>query len=319
MSLEPTSSPVPGLERAGPLPSVPPRDPSGHKGTFGTVCVVGGQAAPPHVMVGGPAFSALAALRSGVGLAVLAMPEPVLTVGLSVAPSATGLALPVDADGRPRASASAELLDGVLNRTACLAIGPGFGAEMAQQQIVVRLVTQDTVPVVVDADALNCLAAMHDFAADVRAAAILTPHPGEFRRLADALGLEALDPLDDVRRPAAAAALSRRIGCVTVLKGHRTIVSDGLRTWRCEAGNAALATAGSGDVLTGVIAALVAQFHRTTLPAASRRSLFECACLAVEAHARAADGWAKRHGTAGMLATDLIDELPAAVESLRSA
>lgn len=318
MTVPPIESSGETLEPAGPLPSIPPRDPTGHKGTFGTVCVVGGQSTPPHVMVGGPAFSALAALRSGAGLAVLTMPAPVLTAALGVAPSATGLALPVDSEGRLLASAGAALIDGALVRTACVAIGPGFGTDLPQQQVVVRLLAQDAIPVVVDADALNCLSMLPEFAADLRAAAILTPHPGEFRRLATSLGLRDLDPEDDARRPAAAAALSRRLGCVTVLKGHRTIVSDGLRAWRCDAGNAALATAGSGDVLTGVVAAFVAQFHRSTLPAGSRRSLFECARLAVEVHAQAADRWAARHGNSGMLATDLVNELPAAVESLRS-
>src|SRR5262249_4938630 len=101
-----------------------------------------------------------------------------------------------------------------------------------------------------------------------------------------------------------------------VLKGHRTVVSDGLTHWVCDAGNAALATAGTGDVLTGVIAGCVAQFHRAAKEGASI-SLFDCARMGVRLHALAADRWASRHGPAGMLAIDLIAELPDTVAGMR--
>src|SRR5262245_86959 len=133
---------------APPLPSLPPRPAEGHKGTFGTVVVVGGQAAPPRVMLGGPAFSALAALRVGAGLAVPAWPARAMLPGRSVAPSAPGLALPVDAEGRIRASAAAELLDRFLESCRCLAIGPGLGAGEPQRQLVARLLAQDRPAVV---------------------------------------------------------------------------------------------------------------------------------------------------------------------------
>ena len=110
---------------AGELPELPLRPADGHKGTFGTVCVLGGQAAAPQVMIGGPAMTATAAFR-----VVLAVPAPLVPAALSISPSATALALPVDDEGNPRPSAVAELLDEHLPRCECLAIGPGFGAIM---------------------------------------------------------------------------------------------------------------------------------------------------------------------------------------------
>ncbi|MCX5640251.1 MAG: hydroxyethylthiazole kinase [Planctomycetota bacterium] len=117
---------------------------------------------------------------------------------------------------------------------------------------------------------------------------ILTPHPGEFARLAQALQLNE-DPIKSAARPAAAERLAQRLGCIVVLKGHGTVVSDGTRTWVCTHGNDALAIGGSGGVLSGVIGGLVAQY-----------------------------GAARTGGTAGMLATELAAEIPAAVAALRT-
>jgi NAD(P)H-hydrate epimerase len=299
------------------LPRLPRRDPEGHKGTFGTVCVIGGQAHAPRVMIGGPAFTASAALRSGAGLCILAVPAPIMAAALVIAPGATGLALPVDRDRALRSSAAAEILDAHLGSADCVAIGPGFGTGDAQQQIVVRLLAGSETPLVVDADALNTLAALRDFPGDLGAPAILTPHPGEFRRLAKALALGAeaeSGATDPARRADAATRLAARLGCVVVLKGAGTVVSDGLGTWTCRAGCAALATAGTGDVLTGVIASFVAQFARE--PAGL--SLYDCARLGVEVHGRAGDRWASRHGDAGLVAQELIDEIPDVLRDLRA-
>ncbi len=307
------------------LPSLPARPADGHKGTFGTVCVIGGQAAAPRVMIGGPAFAALGALRVGCGLAVLAVPRPIVAAALIIAPSATGLALPVDKQRRLKPSDVAELLDAHINSFRVIAIGPGLGADEAQQQIVTRLVSQDETPLVIDADALNALAASRDFHRDLRAPAVLTPHPGEYARLASALGLDG-DPNDPVKREDAARALAQRLGCVVVLKGPRTIISDGIETMTNETGNAALATAGTGDVLTGMIAGLIAQHYKAPLGAGSRQitaqqqgglSLFDCARLGVHVHGLAADCWSDEHGEAGMLAANLLEAVPTAVRTLR--
>ena len=292
-----------------PLPRLPARPRDGHKGTFGTVLVLGGQCAAPRVMLGGPAFAALAALRAGAGLAVLAMPEPLMAAGLGVAPSATGLALPVDGSGRLDPSGVAELLDGFAGQYDCLAVGPGLGVDDPQRQIMARLAARDDVPLVIDADGLNALSGVAGFNRDLKAQAVLTPHPGEYRRLAASVGLDA-DPVDPAARREATGELARRVGCVVVLKGAGTVVSDGIHTWTNTTGGAALATAGSGDVLTGVIAGLVAQ-HRGSL------SLYDCARIGVHAHGAAADRWAARRGDAGLLAEELLDEIPCALAQLR--
>lgn len=299
-----------------PLPALPPRPPDGHKGTFGTVCVIGGQVAAPRVMVGGPAFTAMGALRVGAGLAVLAVPRPLMTTALEIAPSATGLALPVDDAGELVPSAVAELLDRQLGGYDCLAVGPGLGDGPAQRQIMARLVSLEHPPMVIDADGLNALAAMPDFHRDVRAPTVLTPHPGEYRRLAAVLGIAA-DPVDQQTRPDAAAELARRLGCVVVLKGAATVVSDGLETWTNHTGNVALATAGTGDVLAGIIAGLVAQFGEHRAGAAGRLSLMDCARVGVHVHGLAADRWADAHGDAGLIAPDLLDLVPDVLAELR--
>lgn len=316
------------------LPRLPGRDPAGHKGTFGTVAVIGGCAERPtdesggvH-MVGGPALAALAALRAGAGLVRLVMPEPVLDAGLSIAPSATGVALAVDHQGLIVAHKAAFVIDGLLGEAGCLVIGPGMGVGDGARAAALRVVAQDAVPVVVDADALNNLASVAELARDFRAAAVLTPHVGEFRRLADAMGVS-IDTGASPRAPEA-EMLAQRLGCVVVLKSAVTIVSDGHRTWKnpeSESCNSALATAGTGDVLAGLIGGLIGQFHRRPIVAGERTvtserlgglSLFDCARLGVAVHARAARQWTQRAGAdAGMLAAELAEGLPAALQTLR--
>ncbi|TVQ33105.1 MAG: NAD(P)H-hydrate dehydratase [Phycisphaeraceae bacterium] len=311
-----------------PLPLLPQRDSRGHKGDFGTVAIVGGRVHADITMLGGPAFSALAALRSGAGLVRLALPAPILNAALTLAPSATGVALPIDHEREVVPREAAVILDGLLAEASCLAIGPGLGLGAAPRALTLRAVMQEETPVVVDADALNNLAETPELQRDFHAHAIITPHPGEYRRLARSLEIDE-DPVSPDARPAAAERLAQFLGCIVVLKGAGTVVSDGHRTWVDDAHNAALATAGTGDVLTGIIAALVAQHHRDPLIAGERSipserrgglSLFDCARIAVRAHARAADAWTARTGaSSGLLAMDLVDELPGALQSLRTA
>jgi len=296
------------------LPPLPPRDPAGHKGTFGTALVVGGHLArgiaDPFTMVGGPSLAALAALRAGCGLVELAVPEPLVPAAAAIAPEAVLVPLPVVA-GEIDPSAAAERIDAAKARARAIAIGPGLGQGWPERQLTIRLVASDDLPLVVDADALNALAATPDFARDLRAPAILTPHPGEFARLRAALDLDLPDaggdPRDAERRLAAAAALAARLGAVVVLKGAHTVVTDGVRAWVSPAANAALATAGSGDVLTGIAVGLLARLAgRSTL------GPFEIAAHAVAIHAAAAATWADEFAPVafrGMLARELLPRI----------
>ncbi|MEZ6234768.1 MAG: NAD(P)H-hydrate dehydratase [Phycisphaerales bacterium] len=303
---------------------LPVRSPQGHKGTFGTVLVVGGCSAGTRRMIGAPALAAMAALRAGAGLARLLVPTPILDAAIAIAPSATGHALAVDADGAIIPHLAAEAFDTHSSDANCLVVGPGLGDGPGPTALALRAVQHADVPVVVDADALNCLADLPDLTPDVRAAAILTPHPGEYRRLADALRIKH-DPTNETSRTAAAEALAQRLGVIVALKGARTVVSDGQRTWTCRHQCPALATAGTGDVLAGLIAGLVAQFvpplaylRLPRRPADRPLDPWQATCLAVEAHALAGQRWADRSkATGGMLASELADQLPPILESLR--
>jgi len=323
-----------GLPRTAPAPDSPPphrsppplprRDPRGHKGTFGTVAVLGGSAFGAGRMIGAPALSALAALRAGAGLVRLVMPEPILAHGMALAPSATGIALPVDPSGGIVPHEAARTVDELVAASTCLVIGPGMGAAPGVAAATLRAVQQEDIPIVVDADALNALASTPHLFRDFHARAVLTPHPGEFARLAAVLKIPH-SPTDPAARPAAAATLAQRLGCVVVLKGPGTVVSDGLQTYTCPRGHPCLGTAGTGDVLAGLVAALIAQFAPPTAAAQLARpipgtlSLFDAACIAVLAHALAGEAWAGSHAAAaGLLATELADALPAALESLRT-
>ncbi|MEM8834970.1 MAG: NAD(P)H-hydrate dehydratase [Planctomycetota bacterium] len=311
-----------------PIPPLPERPSDGHKGTFGTVGVVGGFcAADQPTMLGGPCLSAIGALRAGAGLCRLALPESLLAHGLTIAPSATGVALPVDHERALIAHASCARLDELLGSCACVAIGPGLGSGDGARALSLRAVNQDETPIVVDADAIKALSELPEVAKDVRAPAIFTPHPGEYRGLAATLGIDA-DPVDEEARPAACEAMARQFGCVVVLKGAGTIVSDGLRTWRCDAREPALATAGTGDVLTGLLAGLVAQHHRAPIVAGERTvtserlgglSLYDIARIGVRAHAQSAALWRERTGaTHGLLAEELAELIPRALATLDS-
>lgn len=318
------------------LPRLPARDPRGHKGTFGTVVVVGGCAAPASRMIGAPALAATGALRAGAGLAKLLMPEPVLDAGLTIAPWCTGAGLAVGADGLIVGHEAVSALDRMVEGGAaqCLAIGPGLGRGEGVRALTLRAIQQEEAPVVVDADALNAIAEIPQVTRDLRAAAVLTPHPGEFVRLARGMGLKNDLGLGKSRE-GAAEQLAQRLGCVVVLKGAGTVVSDGHRTWTNTTGHPCMAVGGTGDVLTGVIAGLIAQFvwvappgisgamaEKMRVAAATRPlDLFDAARLGVYVHGLAGERWAGRRGdrgaSAGLLATELAAEIPAAIEGRR--
>lgn len=297
---------------------LPSRPKDGHKGTFGPVTVIGGSASGNTPMLGAPVLASIAAMRAGAGGVRLAMPDLLLPHGLARNMSAIGFSLATH-DGILNTQACVQTFDQSLDGARSLVLGPGWGkdaaGEDAREVITLRAIAQDLVPVVLDADGLGCYASLNDPLPDTRAPMVITPHPGEYRRLAQALRITA-DPLQTPED--AAAQMASLIGCVVVLKSARTVVSDGMQHWTCESGHPCLATAGSGDVLAGIIAGLIAQHVRLEVFEQPGLSLFEAACLGVEIHARAAQLWAiKQAASAGMLASDLLDLIPRAAESLR--
>lgn len=289
------------------IPPPPARPDAGHKGTFGTVVVLGGCA----TMIGAPALCARAAFRGGAGLVKLACPAGVMPYALTIEPGATGVPLDHGVDAAYEAIEAAD--------PACravLAVGPGLGQGDWQRALVRRLLAGPRA-VVLDADGLNALAAaLPEGVKDRPCAAtrVLTPHPGEYRRLAEPLGITH-DPTDPAQRPDAASSLAvslrdAGVGCdnaIVLLKGRHTVISDGDHVATNTTGNPALATAGSGDVLTGLIAALLAQ----------GMDAFDAAVLAAHVHGQAADAWAALHGPAGLRSMDLADAIPDALNALR--
>lgn len=288
-----------------PLPQMSPRSADSHKGDFGRALVVGGS----RGMSGAVALAGRASLRSGAGLVTLAVPAGIQSTVAAYEASYMTYAL-ADEYGEIAASAGDGIMRLAANATA-VALGPGLGRSGALNELVARLYVDMAQPIVVDADALNALAERPDVLTQPSGLRILTPHPGEFARLAG-------QPYDAARRAEDAAAFARRLNAdveagaaaggpgrpttVVVLKGHGTVVTDGERLSIGQTGNPGMATGGSGDVLTGVITGLVCQ----------GLTPFDAARLGVHVHGLAGDLAAEKLGQVSLIASDLVEYLPAA-------
>lgn len=281
------------------LPPLPERPDDSHKGTFGTVIVVGGS----RNMIGAPALTANAAFRTGAGLVKLACPESILPHCLTIEPCATGIGLSLDSEDA--AKDTADILLNEITDNSVIAIGPGFGIGDAQKHLLRRILTQDR-PVVIDADGLNNLVKIDPATLQIKCPLVLTPHPGEFKRLADVLNIHD-DPTNHLQRPHAALNLSNALNAIVVLKGNQTIVSDGNAIYHNTTGNPALATGGTGDVLTGIITSFLAQGMDT----------MGASAVGVYLHGLSGDLFADIHGPAGLKATDLPPLIPNAMQIYR--
>lgn len=307
-------------DRIESLPSLLRRPEDGHKGTFGTVAIVGGCAGMHRddefepTMLGAPALGAMGAIRAGCGLVKIAAPSPIIEQVLTLAPFATGYGLETDHARSINASHSAPVLDELTRSCSVIVAGMGMGGAHCVAQIIVRLLNQEMVPVVIDADGLNALSTLPEFDREIRASAVLTPHPGEARRLMQSLSIDGDPAGDESQRIDACTKLAQRLGCVVVLKGKGTVVSDGHRVWVCERGSPALAAGGTGDVLAGVIGSIIAQTRD-----APSIDLLHAAALGVQAHAIAGERWAESHeGDGGLMANELSEQLPGVISSLRA-
>jgi ADP-dependent NAD(P)H-hydrate dehydratase / NAD(P)H-hydrate epimerase len=207
------------------------------------------------------------------------------------------------ADGDGFVEFDAARLRILLEGKAAVVVGPGLGTHAAAQQLVRFLLAETALPLVVDADALTCVAREVGVLRAARARAVLTPHPGEMARLLD--GTTAAVQAD---RVAAARGFAERHGCVVVLKGARSVIAaPGGFVWINPTGNPGMASGGMGDALSGLIGALLAQGLK---PA-------EAACLGVYVHGAVADRVAAAHGMIGLLASDVVAGLPAGLAALR--
>ena len=307
-------------QRIETLNRLPKRVPDGHKGTFGSVAVIGGSAGMHQddefsaMMLGTPALAAMGAIRAGCGLVKIAAPMPIMESVLTLAPFATGFGLEVDHERAIVASSAAVILDELVRTDDVIVVGPGMGNGLEIEQVVMRLIGQEDVPVVVDADGLNALAEMTDFTRDVRATMVLTPHPGEAKRLMDVLSITGNPGGNENERVQVCTEIAQRVGCLVVLKGKGTVVSDGHRVWVCDRGCSAMGVGGTGDVLSGVIGSVIAQSK-----AHDSIDLFTACAIGVQAHAIAGERWVENHhASGGMIASELADEVAGAIESLRS-
>ena len=270
------------------LPKLPPRPADGHKGTFGRVLIVGGSPA----MAGAPVLAGMSALRAGSGLVQLAVSDLMHAAAIAVCPELIGL---------EEADKLSSLIDAA-SKADAIGVGPGWGTTSGNRRRLLALLKISDSCIVIDADALNLLSREKKWPA-TKARVVLTPHPGEMKRLAAAFELGEFGT-DDASRTAIAKKLSKVSGGgIVLLKGSRTAVVLGDRVYINTTGDSSLSKAGTGDVLTGLIASLIGQ----GMPP------FDAACLGAHLHGRAGEIAGAKLGQRSVLARDVIDAIGTAM------
>jgi NAD(P)H-hydrate epimerase len=277
--------------------ALPSRPAASHKGTFGHAGILAGSVGK----TGAAALAARAALRTGAGLVTVGVPAGVNDVLEAKLLEAMTVPLP-DTEARTLSRAGFDRVLAFIQARTAIAIGPGLSTHPETVELVQSLMRHLDRPSVLDADALNALAGRATLLMECKTPPVLTPHPGEMARLEAGATSQSVnaDRLGTARR------FARERGVFLVLKGARTIVArpDGL-VMVCPTGNPGMATAGTGDVLTGMLVSLLAQ----GVPS------WEAACAATYLHGAAGDLAARRLGTAGMIAGDLIEQIPYAIQA----
>lgn len=273
------------LDHKAVLDILPNRNMTAHKGNFGRILLLCGS----RGYTGAAYLAAMGALRTGAGLVYLGVPESIYAIEAVKLNEPIVLPLP-DEDGQLAAAAVDEIRTLLLKMDAVL-IGPGLGQSKGTLAVLKTVLREFHGPVVLDADGINLLA-QHKFLLRGRTApTVLTPHEGEFVRIAGDIGAD---------RRSAAEKLARELGCIVVLKGHGTIITDGVTSYRNPTGNPGMAVGGSGDVLAGMVSSLLGQ---GIVP-------LEAAAAAAWLHGAAGDRCAEKLGQYAMLPTDLLEELP---------
>ena len=264
---------------------LPDRDPWGHKGTFGKVLLLCGS----RGFTGAAYLASMGALRAGAGLVFLGVPESIYAIEAVKLNEPVVFALP-DQDGMLSREAIPEILRRLPQMDAVL-IGCGLGWSEDTGEVVRAVLENAQCPVVVDADGINVLSGHMDIVRGRKGTTILTPHDGEFIRLGGSIAED---------RMASAADLAGNLGAIVLLKGHETCITDGTRGYRNKTGNPGMAVGGSGDLLAGILTALLGQ----KLPA------LEAAAAAAWLHGAAGDLCARELGQYAMLPTDMLLTLP---------
>jgi len=284
-------------ESTSELPKLGPRSADSHKGDFGRALLVGGS----RGMAGAIALSGMAALRSGAGTVTLGVADRCLETVASFNPAFMTAALACDAEGRLTVSAK-DTLSELAERSTCIGCGPGLGRSPQITDLICWMYQVLPQPMVFDADALFALSQKPHILSEPGGVRILTPHEGEFIRL---LKVES-SAREKLELRAGLMAASHKI--VVCLKGHRTLVTDGEQATHNHTGNPGMATGGSGDVLTGIVTALVCQ----------GLTAFNAARLAAHVHGLAGDLAAAEVGQVSLTPNDLLRHLPPAFKQLES-
>lgn len=284
-------SKAPGTQLVTKVPPVPKRDDEAQKGDFGRALIIAGS----RGMSGAACLSGTSALRGGAGLVTVAVPSNILHIVACYEPSYMTIPLNEDESGKIHQSALPQLTS-ILQKQTAFGIGPGLGQSASLQELVSELYNSATQPAVFDADALNLLAKRPFLLKrkEDAPARILTPHPGEFSRLTG-LSIETIQE----NRTQHAAEFAKANQLIVVLKGKNTVITDGTRVAINATGNGGMATGGTGDILTGIITALLAQ----------GMNAFEAAQLGVHAHGTAGDLAATDPTKPGLIASDLLRSL----------
>lgn len=266
------------------LSFLPDRDNNAHKGDFGKILLLCGS----EGYTGAAALAAMGALRCGAGLVYLGVPRSIYAIEAVKLTEPIVFPLP-EAEGKLSAHALLKIL-AMLSSMDAVLIGPGLGQSEGTRLVIRTVLEEAKCPVVLDADGINGICRHRDILRERHYPTILTPHAGEFARLGgDAAG----------DRQASAESFAREYGCILLLKGHHTVVTDGEESYVNQTGNPGMAVGGSGDVLAGMIAGLLGQ----GLP-----PLMAAACGAW-LHGAAGDLCAEKLGQYAMLPTDMLEVL----------
>jgi hydroxyethylthiazole kinase-like uncharacterized protein yjeF len=274
---------------------LPQRKPESHKLSNGSVMLLAGS----DGMSGAALLSARAAGRMGAGYVTLCSTPYVDRAKRTMLPEVVSM---VDDEHAELGPDALEVFKSGLDRADAVGVGPGLGRGPRQSDLLQRALREIELPLVVDADALNALAGHTEWLTDREGPAVITPHPGEMARLLDTSASEV-----QARRLEAALSAASRFGCVAVLKGAGTVVADPSgRAIVNPTGGPELATAGTGDVLTGVLTGLLAE----------RLEPFETAWAGVFVHGLAGEVAGRRHGGRGVIAWDVAEALPEALNEI---
>lgn len=267
------------------LKLLPDRNVIAHKGDFGKILLICGSKSSS----GAPVLASLGALRTGAGLAYLAVPSCIYEIEAVKLTEPVIFSLPCT-DGM-LSDESCGKLDFLLKKADAVLIGPGLGVSSGTKSVVCDVLTTFIGPVILDADGINVLCQHKDILRRRSGVTILTPHEGEFLRFGGSL---------EYGRISGAQNMAKDLGVIIVLKGHQTVITDGYELYINPTGNPGMATGGSGDVLSGIITSFVGQGI----------SPIEAAAAGAWVHGAAGDLCAASIGQYGMLPTDMISVLP---------